>query len=99
MRRLQGAYLQSEMPHEKHVAKYMPAKRYPLPKRMNLALSEKAYANLRRLNERHHYGNNYLLTILLENIDDVVDEEALDHVFAEFKDEYGAPAAGGMKRN
>lgn len=64
---------------------------------MSLALSEKAYANLRRLNEQHHYGNNYLLTILLENIDDVVDEEALDRVFAAFKEAYGAPAAGGMK--
>lgn len=77
----------------------MAAKRYPLPKRMSLSLSEKAYDNLRRLNEQHHYGNNYLLTILLENIDDVVDAEALDRVFAEFKEEYGAPPAGGMKRS
>jgi DTW domain-containing protein YfiP len=77
----------------------MPAKRYPLPKKMNLSLSEKAYANLRRLNEQHHYGNNYLLTILLENIDDVVDGAALDHAFARFKEEFGAPAAGGMMRN
>ena len=76
----------------------MAAKRYPLPKRMSLALSEKAYANLRKLNDQYHYGNNYLLTILLENIDDVVDEQALEQVFAQFKEEYGAPAAGGMKR-
>lgn len=76
----------------------MPAKRYPLPKRFNLALSERAYANLRALNERYHYGNNYLLTILLENLDSVVDGEALERAFADFAAEYGVPAPGGMKK-
>lgn len=76
----------------------MAAKRFPLPKRFNAALSEKAYANLRALNEKYNYGNNYLLTILLENLDVVVDAAAVDRVFAEFKREYGAPAAGRMKK-
>ncbi|MDJ0905826.1 MAG: hypothetical protein QNI96_07390 [Woeseiaceae bacterium] len=72
-------------------------KRYPLPKRFNAALSEKAYANLRALNARYHYGNNYLLTILLENLDAITDRDALEKAFADFKAEYGAPA-GGMKK-
>ena len=76
----------------------MPAKRYPLPKRFSAALSDKAYDNLRALNARYHYGNNYLLTILLENIDTIVDEAAVERVFAEFEAEYGAPAPGGMKK-
>ena len=76
----------------------MAAKRFPLPKRFSAALSEKAYDNLRALNARYHYGNNYLLTILLENFDAIADQEAVDRVFAEFKAEYGAPAPGGMKK-
>ena len=74
------------------------AKRYPLPKRFSAALSEKAYEQLRALNERYHYGNNYLLTIVLENFETITDSEAVERVFAEFKAEYGAPAAGGMKK-
>lgn len=72
-------------------------KRYPLPKRFSAALSEKAYANLRALNEKYHYGNNYLLTILLENFDSITDRDAVEKVFADFAAEYGAPA-GGMKK-
>ncbi len=68
------------------------AKRYPLPKRFNAALSEKAYANLRLLNDRWHLGNNYLLVVLLENLDRVTDPEELDAVYREFIAEYGAPA-------
>lgn len=76
----------------------MPAKRYPLPKRFSAALSEKAYENLRQLNQRYRYGNNYLLTILLENIESVTDEAALDRAFADFAAEFGAPPPGGMKK-
>ncbi len=72
-------------------------KRYPLPKRFNAALSERAYENLRDLNAKYHYGNNYLLTILLENLDAITDSDAVEKVFAEFAAEYGAPA-GGMKK-
>lgn len=74
----------------------MTAKRLPLPKRFNAALSEKAYDNLRGLNDKYMYGNNYLLTILLENLDRIADIKEIDKVFAEFTDEYGAPS-GKMK--
>ena len=77
----------------------MPAKRYPLPKRFNAAMSEDAYRQLRALNDKYGYGNNYLLTIVLENFDEITDSEAVDRVFAEFATEFGAPAAGQMKRN
>ncbi len=74
----------------------MAAKRFPLPKRFNAALSEKAYAQLRDLNATYHYGNNYLLTILLENFDTICDSEKVEQVFAEFAAEYGAPTSGKM---
>lgn len=76
----------------------MPAKRYPLPKRFSAALSEEAYANLRKLNKRYHFGNNYLLTILLENIEAIADEDTLDRVFSDFAAKFGAPATGGMNK-
>ena len=76
----------------------MAAKRFPLPKRFNVALSEKAYANLRALNDKYHYGNNYLLTVILESLDTMVDADAVDQAFAAFKEEYGAPAPGKMKK-
>ena len=75
----------------------MAAKRYPLPKRFNAALSEKAYANLRALNEQYHYGNNYLLTILLENFETITDAERVQQVFADFASEYGAPSGADCK--
>ena len=69
----------------------MSGKRYPLPKRFNAALSVDAYDKLRSLNETYGYGNNYLLTIILESLDDIVDPKALKKAFGEFEDEYGAP--------
>jgi hypothetical protein len=76
----------------------MAPKRYLLPKRFNAALSEKAYEQLRALNDQYHYGNNYLLTIILENFESITNLEAVEQAFAAFAEEYGAPAAGGMKR-
>ena len=76
----------------------MPAKRFPLPKRFNAAMSEDAYRQLRALNEKYGYGNNYLLTIVLENFERITDGEAVERVFAEFAQEYGAPATGQMKK-
>ena len=70
-------------------------KRYPLPKRFNVALSERAYANLRALNGQYGLGNNYLLTVLLENLPDLSPPERLQAVFDAFIAEYGAPAPGG----
>ncbi|UUP18054.1 hypothetical protein [Nitratireductor thuwali] len=72
----------------------MAARRYPLPKRFQAALSEDAYASLRALNTRYGLGNNYLLTIMLERLDDFADPEKLDTVFKKFIAQYGAPAAG-----
>ena len=74
----------------------MPTKRYPLPKRFNVALSEGAYKQLRALNETFGYGNNYLLTIILENFNSIADKKAVEKVFADFQKEYGAPAVGKM---
>ena len=76
----------------------MTPKRYLLPKKFNAALSEKAYRQLRALNEKYHYGNNYLLTIILENFESIADLNAVEQAFSAFADEYGAPAADGMKR-
>lgn len=76
----------------------MPAKRYPLPKRFNAAMSEAAYRQLRRLNKKYGYGNNYLLTIVLENFEQITDAEAVDRVFSSFAEEFGAPAPGTMKK-
>lgn len=74
-------------------------KRYPLPKRFNAALSEKAYAQLRELNAKWLLGNNYLLVVLLEKLDQYADADALDAVFREFIAEYGAPSSGmGSKK-
>ena len=70
----------------------MAAKRYPLPKRFNAALSEKAYARLQDINAVTDFGNNYCLTILLENLDEVVATKKLDKIYQDFAAEYGAPA-------
>ena len=76
----------------------MSKKRYPLPKRFSAALSEPAYARLRALSARYGFGNNYLLTILLERLDDVASEADLDRIYGEFAAEYGAPEPGPMRR-
>ena len=70
----------------------MATKRYPLPKRFNVALTDKAYENLRKLNEKYHYGNNYLLTIILENFATIADNNSVEEVFENFKKNYGAPS-------
>lgn len=67
------------------------AKRYPLPKRFNAALSEAAYGRLRSLNAKYGLGNNYLLVVLLEKLDDYADPALLEKAFADFIAEYGAP--------
>ncbi|MFQ5624632.1 MAG: hypothetical protein ACE5FS_14700 [Paracoccaceae bacterium] len=72
-------------------------KRLPLPKRFNAAMTEAAYAKLRELNGRYGLGNNYLLTVPLENLDRYADDGRLDQVFREFIEVYGAPATGSAK--
>lgn len=67
------------------------AKRFPLPKRFNAALSDEAYRRLRDLNAKWGLGNNYLLVVLLEKLDSYADPDSLDDAFWEFVTEYGAP--------
>jgi len=74
-------------------------KRLPLPKRFNAAVTEKAYERLRALNGDWHFGNNYLLTILLENFDEIVDQTKFTSVMEDFIAEYGQPAPGKMKKD
>lgn len=74
------------------------AKRLPLPKRFNAAMTEAAYARLRALNADWHFGNNYLLTIILENFDEIVDGEKFESAMAAFIAEYGQPSPGGMDK-
>ena len=71
----------------------MAAKRLPLPKRFSAALTDQAYARLRALNAEYGLGNNYLLVVLLERLDEIADPEALNAVYREFIEEYGAPQA------
>ena len=72
----------------------MTAKRLSLPVRRSMALTDKAYARLRDLNNRYKLGNNYLMVVLLERLDDYADADRLDAVFRDFIEEYGAPGAG-----
>ena len=73
------------------------SKRLPLPRRFQAALTDAAYERLRALNARHGLSNNYLLTVLLENLDEIADEARLAAAFDRFVAEYGAPE-GGMSR-
>jgi hypothetical protein len=72
----------------------MAKQRLPLPKRFNAALTDKAYARLRALNAETNLGNNYLLTVLLEHLDEFADEKKLSAVFNEFTARFGAPHGG-----
>ena len=69
-------------------------KRYPLPKRFNVAMTDAAYGRLRALNAAYGFGNNYCLTFLLENLDEICDPKALDRVFKKLIEEHGAPSPG-----
>lgn len=69
----------------------MAKKNYPLPKRFSASLSDKAYERLRQINAEHGFSNNYCLTILLENLDAVVDSKKLKQVYQSFAAEYGSP--------
>ena len=73
-------------------------KRYPLPRRFSAALSEPAYERLRALNARHGLSNNYLLTVLLENLDDLAEDGAVDAAIGRFVAKYGAPGAPREER-
>jgi len=70
------------------------AKRLPKPVRLRTGLTETAHARLRALNARYGLGNDYLLIVLLERLDDYADPALLDAAFAAFIEEYGAPGPG-----
>lgn len=74
-------------------------KRLDLPVRRSMNLTEDAYTRLRALNERYGLGNNYLMVVLLENLDRIADPEKLDAAFRDFIAVYGAPAPGKMGKN
>lgn len=71
-------------------------KRLPLPVRRQMNLTEDAYARLRQLNAEYNLGNNYLLTVLLENYDTLVNKDSERAVFENFIREYGAPESKKM---
>lgn len=48
----------------------------PLDKRFNAGMSSEAYANLRALAAESGLGNNYVLTVLFENMAQTIDREA-----------------------
>lgn len=66
-------------------------KRYPLPKRFNAALSEAAYACLRAIDADTGLGNNYCLTVLLENLDEIADRDRLAEAYRRFIHERCGP--------
>ena len=77
----------------------MTGRRLPLPVRSRMNLTEAAYARLRQLNERYGLGNNYLLVVLLERLDEIADPDRLDAAFQDFIADYGAPAPNGRETN
>jgi hypothetical protein len=79
----------------------MVSKRLPLPRRIAVALTDDAYARLRKLNQHYGLSNNYLLTVLLERLDDYANPKKLDAAVRALIAEYGAPKPGtamGRKR-
>ena len=60
-------------------------------------LTDAAYARLRALNKEYGLGNNYLLVVLLERLDDYSDPDRLRAAFEDFIEEYGAPAPRGRE--
>lgn len=59
-------------------------RRLPLPKRFSAALTEGAHERLRALNADTGLSNNYLPTMLLENLDDYADPKKLKAAFDRF---------------
>jgi len=73
-------------------------KRLTLPVRRQMNLTDAAHEQLRALNERWKLSNNYLLVVLLEQLDAYADPEKLDAAFERFIAEYGAPDDGMAKK-
>ena len=69
--------------------KPVPRHHKPLDKRFHARLSEAAYANLRRLAERSGLGNNYVLTVLLEDMERTIDLAAFDQAVKDMLARHG----------
>jgi hypothetical protein len=65
----------------------------PLSRRFSLGLSEKAYRALRRLSAETSLGNNYALTVLLENAENTIDRRAFRRAAERLKAAFAKPAA------
>ena len=70
-------------------AKTVPRHHKPLDKRFNAGMTSAAYANLRKLAERSCLGNNYVLTVLLEDMERVIDLDAFDDAVREMLARHG----------
>ncbi len=68
--------------------KSVPKHHKPLPKRFSVAVTENASADLRQLAAESCLGNNYVLTVLLENMEAVVDREAFRGAVADMLDKH-----------
>lgn len=63
----------------------------PLEKRFNVAMTPEAYANLRALAEESGLGNNYVLTVLLENMPRTIDREGFRSAVRELVEKHCPP--------
>lgn len=71
------------------------AKRLEKSNRLRVGLTDAAHARLRALNAEYGLGNDYLLVVLLEHLDDYAAPARLKAAFEAFIAEYGAPQAKG----
>ncbi len=69
----------------------MAKRAYPLPKRFSCALSETAYARLREISAETGLSNNYCLTVLLENLDDIAKSSVLAKTYRGFIRDHCGP--------
>ena len=63
----------------------------PLEKRFSVAMTPEAYANLRVLAEETGLGNNYVLTVLLENMERTLNRDAFTAAVAEMLAKHAKP--------
>ena len=73
----------------------IPGHHKPLPKRFAARLSEEAYAALRDLAEATGLGNNYVLTVLLEDAATTIDRDAFLRAAEAMKQRHAKEPKGG----
>ncbi len=72
----------------------IPRHHKPLPKRFAARLSEEAYATLRDMAEATGLGNNYVLTVLLEDAETTIDRDAFLRAADAMKKRHGREPEG-----